>query len=98
MPGWFRSRAKPRLRPIDPALWRRATSSWLFMRGVTPAESEKLRGISERFLHSKKFAGTHTSLQKELMSILSNDSGTATSGCEPTSAEWKGKHWLAAPV
>ena len=29
------------------------------MRGVTPAESEKLRGISERFLHSKRFAGTH---------------------------------------
>jgi Mlc titration factor MtfA (ptsG expression regulator) len=59
MPGWFRSRAKPRLRPIDPALWRRATSSWLFMRGVTPEESEKLRGVSERFLHAKRFAGTH---------------------------------------
>ncbi|MBC8023737.1 MAG: zinc-dependent peptidase [Burkholderiales bacterium] len=59
MPGWFRSRAKPRLQPIDPALWRRATSSWLFMRGVTDAESERLRGISERFLHSKRFAGTH---------------------------------------
>ena len=59
MPGWFRSRAKPRQRPIDPALWRRATSSWLFMRGVTAAESERLRGISERFLHSKRFAGTH---------------------------------------
>jgi hypothetical protein len=59
MPGWFRSRAKPRLGPIDPALWRRATSAWLFMRGVSEAESERLRGISERFLHSKRFAGTH---------------------------------------
>jgi len=59
MPGWFRSRAKPRLRPIDPALWRRATSSWLFMRGVTAGESAKLRGICERFLHAKRFAGTH---------------------------------------
>ena len=59
MPGWFRSRAQPRLRPIDPALWRRATSAWLFMRGVTEDESEKLRGISERFLHAKRFSGTH---------------------------------------
>jgi Mlc titration factor MtfA (ptsG expression regulator) len=56
---WFRSRAKARLRPIEAALWRRATSSWLFMRGVTAEESEKLRGISERFLQDKRFAGTH---------------------------------------
>jgi Mlc titration factor MtfA (ptsG expression regulator) len=56
---WFRSRANAKLRPIDPALWRRATSSWLFMRGVTAEESDKLRGISERFLHDKRFAGTH---------------------------------------
>jgi Mlc titration factor MtfA (ptsG expression regulator) len=59
MAGWFRTRAKPRLRPIDPALWRRATASWLFMRGVTHDESERLRGICERFLHAKRFAGTH---------------------------------------
>jgi len=59
MPGWFRSRARAKPRPIDPALWRRATSSWLFMRGVTAEESERLRAISERFLHSKSFAGTH---------------------------------------
>jgi Mlc titration factor MtfA (ptsG expression regulator) len=57
--GWFRSRAKARPRPIDPALWRRATSSWLFLRGVSPAESERLREISERFLRDKQFAGTH---------------------------------------
>ena len=56
---WFRSRAKARPRAIDPALWERATSSWLFMRGVSAAESEKLRGISERFLQHKRFAGTH---------------------------------------
>ena len=56
---WFRSRAKAKLRPIDPALWRRATSSWLFMRGVSADESEKLRGISERFLADKRFEGTH---------------------------------------
>jgi len=56
---WFRSRAKAKLRPIDPALWRRATSSWLFMRGVSAVESEKLRGISERFLRDKRFEGTH---------------------------------------
>jgi len=59
MPGWFRSRARAKPHPIDPALWRRATSSWLFMRGVTADESERLRAISERFLHSKRFAGTH---------------------------------------
>jgi Mlc titration factor MtfA (ptsG expression regulator) len=29
------------------------------MRGVTAEESEKLRGVSERFLHAKRFAGTH---------------------------------------
>ncbi len=56
---WFRPRAARKVRPIDPALWRRATSSWLFMRGVTPEESERLRHISERFLHDKRFAGTH---------------------------------------
>jgi Mlc titration factor MtfA (ptsG expression regulator) len=56
---WFRSRAKPKLRPIDPALWRRATSSWLFMRGVSAGESEKLRGTCERFLADKRFEGTH---------------------------------------
>jgi Mlc titration factor MtfA (ptsG expression regulator) len=56
---WFRSRAKARPRPIDPALWRRATSSWLFMRGVTADESERLREISERFLRDKQFVGTH---------------------------------------
>ena len=56
---WFRSRAKARPRPIDRALWRRATSSWLFMRGVTADESERLREISERFLRDKQFVGTH---------------------------------------
>ena len=59
MQGWFRSRAKARPRPIDPALWRRATSSWLFMRGVSADESGRLREISERFLRDKRFAGTH---------------------------------------
>ena len=57
--GWFRSRAKPRSRPIDPALWRQATASWLFMRGVDAAESERLRALSEQFLGAKRFAGTH---------------------------------------
>jgi MtfA peptidase len=59
MPGWFRSRATARQRPIDPALWRRATSSWLFMRGVTGEESERLRLICAQFLGAKQFAGTH---------------------------------------
>jgi Mlc titration factor MtfA (ptsG expression regulator) len=59
MPGWFRSRSRGRVPPIDAALWRRATSSWLFMRGVSAEESERLRGIAQGFLHDKRFAGTH---------------------------------------
>ena len=56
---WFRPRATRKVRPIDAALWRRATSSWLFMRGVTQDESDRLRRASEQFLHEKRFAGTH---------------------------------------
>ena len=59
MPGWFRSRSRARVPPIDAALWRRATSSWLFMRGVSAEESERLRGIAQGFLNDKRFAGTH---------------------------------------
>jgi hypothetical protein len=66
---WFRSRAKARSRPIDPALWRRATSSWLFMRGVSADESARLREISERFLGDKQFAGTHALQVTEEMKV-----------------------------
>ena len=59
MPSWFRSRARAKSRPIDPSLWRDATASWLFMRGVDAAESERLRAICAQFLATKHFSGTH---------------------------------------
>jgi len=57
--GWFGSRSRTPPREIDAALWRRATSSWLFMRGVSAGESEKLRGMASQFLAGKHFSGTH---------------------------------------
>jgi MtfA peptidase len=56
--GWLRKRADPEV-PIDTALWRDATAPWLFMRGLTPAESERLRGLCQKFIARKRFAGTH---------------------------------------
>ena len=69
MPGWFRSRARAKSRPIDAALWREATASWLFMRGVSEAESERLRAISGAFLATKHFSGTHELEISELMRV-----------------------------
>ena len=59
MIGWFRARPRDPRREIDAELWKRATASWLFMRGLTTEESEKLRGLAERFLGRKHFSGTH---------------------------------------
>jgi MtfA peptidase len=59
MLGWFRSRTQRAPRAIDPELWKRATSSWLFMRGLEASEVERLRAMCERFLASKHFSGTH---------------------------------------
>jgi MtfA peptidase len=58
MPGWF-GRSRPRLRPIDAALWREARSSWLFTRGLTAAEDDRLKSLAERFLGFKHFSGIH---------------------------------------
>jgi Mlc titration factor MtfA (ptsG expression regulator) len=69
MPGWFRSRAREKSRPIDAALWREATASWLFMRGVSAAESERLRAISGAFLATKHFSGTHDLEISDLMMV-----------------------------
>ena len=69
MPGWFRSRARAKSRPIDAALWREATASWLFMRGVSEAESERLRVISGAFLATKHFSGTHDLEISDLMRV-----------------------------
>jgi Mlc titration factor MtfA (ptsG expression regulator) len=59
MLGWFRRRGHEASHPIDAKTWRRATSSWLFMRGVDEGESDRLRALCERFLASKHFSGTH---------------------------------------
>jgi MtfA peptidase len=57
--GWLGRRAPPRARPIDPALWREATSSYLFMRGLAAADDARLRALAERFIARKHFSGTH---------------------------------------
>jgi Mlc titration factor MtfA (ptsG expression regulator) len=59
MAGWFRSRARPKARPIDPLAWRAATAAWLFMRGVRGDEDARLKAAAERFLAAKHFSGTH---------------------------------------
>ncbi len=59
MLGWLRSRAQRAPQAIDAGLWKRATSSWLFMRGLEASEVESLRALCERFLASKHFSGTH---------------------------------------
>ncbi len=59
MPGWFRSRARPKSRPIDPVLWREATGKWLFMRGLGEDDNARLKSLAERFLAGKHFSGIH---------------------------------------
>src|SRR5438309_283025 len=59
MLGWFRRRPHAKSHPIDRELWRAATASWLFMRGVRADEDERLHALSERFLAAKQFSGTH---------------------------------------
>ena len=56
--SWLRRR-EPAPIPIDAALWSRASAPWLFMRGVSAAEAERLRALCERFLAIKHFSGAH---------------------------------------
>ncbi len=58
MLGWLK-RKKTETIAIEAALWRRATAGWLFMRGLSPADDERLRDLSGRFLARKRFSGTH---------------------------------------
>ena len=69
MLGWFRRRPHPKTRRIDRELWRAATASWLFMRGVTEEENARLRALSERFLAAKSFTGTHGLEVTDLMQV-----------------------------
>ena len=59
MLDWLRRRREPASRPIDEALWRQATASWLFMRGITADENARLKALAERFLAAKHFSSTH---------------------------------------
>src|SRR5262249_5753322 len=59
MIGWFRARPRDPRHAIDAELWKRATASWLFMRGLDAGESEKLRGPAERCLGRQHFSGTY---------------------------------------
>jgi MtfA peptidase len=59
MLGWFRRRGQAAPAEIEPELWREATASWLFMRGLDAAENAKLRTLAARFLQGKHFSGTH---------------------------------------
>jgi Mlc titration factor MtfA (ptsG expression regulator) len=69
MAGWFRSRTRKAVRPIDPELWRRATAPWLFMRGLEAHEVERLRGLCEHFLATKQFSGTHDLEISDVMQV-----------------------------
>jgi MtfA peptidase len=57
--GWLRGRRAREPHAIEPALWEAATTSWLFMRGLTPVENARLKSLAELFLGAKHFSGTH---------------------------------------
>jgi Mlc titration factor MtfA (ptsG expression regulator) len=59
MLDWLRRRREPASRPIDEALWREATASWLFMRGLSAEENARLKSLAERFLGAKHFSTAH---------------------------------------
>lgn len=59
MRDWFRRQPHEAAKPIPEALWREATGAWLFMRGVAPEESQRLKTLAESFLATKHFSGTH---------------------------------------
>jgi hypothetical protein len=60
MRGWFRrSPETPNAGAIDAGLWARASAPWLFMRGLSTADRERLRRLCEQFLARKHFSGTH---------------------------------------
>ena len=59
MLGWLRRRSGEPALAVTPELWRRATAPWLFMRGLSAPDNERLRALSEAFLAGKHFSGTH---------------------------------------
>jgi Mlc titration factor MtfA (ptsG expression regulator) len=69
MLDWLRRRREPASRPIDETLWREATASWLFMRGLAPADNGRLKALAERFLAAKRFSSTHGLVLTERMQV-----------------------------
>ena len=59
MLSWLRRKREPAPVEIDARLWREATAPWLFMRGLSEGENERLRALCGRFLANKHFSGTH---------------------------------------
>ena len=69
MLDWLRRRREPASRPIDARTWREATSSWLFMRGLTADENARLKALAERFLAAKRFSTAHALELTESMQV-----------------------------
>jgi Mlc titration factor MtfA (ptsG expression regulator) len=69
MLSWLKRGGRPRSVSIDEALWRRATASWLFMRGLGAGDEARLRTLCEGFIGAKQFSGTHELEVTELMQV-----------------------------
>jgi MtfA peptidase len=69
MLSWLKRGGRRRSVSIDDALWRRATASWLFMRGLDARDTARLRAMCEEFIAGKQFSGTHDLEVSELMQV-----------------------------
>jgi Mlc titration factor MtfA (ptsG expression regulator) len=56
--GWFGKREGKAI-SIGDGLWRDATAPYLFMRGLSAADEERLHRLAEGVLAGKRFSGTH---------------------------------------
>jgi Mlc titration factor MtfA (ptsG expression regulator) len=68
MLGWLFKKKAP-FQPISRELWGAATAPYLFMRGLAPAQSEKLRLIASDFLHTKQIVGAGGLEVSQLMRV-----------------------------
>ena len=67
--SWLKRGTAPKAVAIDEGLWREATATWLFMRGVGDVDRAKLHGLAQRFLAIKHFSGTHDLEVTPLMQV-----------------------------
>lgn len=68
MLGWLFGKRKA-FQPIPQELWGAATAPYLFMRGLPPAQREKLRLIASDFLHRKRIIGAGGHEINDLMRV-----------------------------